>query len=196
MKNEQIDSLKRQPKQSSGSRRVEVGVRCDEFQTPPVVCRYMAKLIPREAKSVLEPTPGNGNLVDAINDNGFNVIAPKNYFQWKQHRVDCVVMNPPFSDKTTVYEGAPEYVKRLTGSAIGYYFIYQAMDLSDNIVALMPWYTLINSKKRVNDFISFGLVSITNLPRSAFSGVRVQTCVMVMQRGFKGQTIFKQFNNI
>lgn len=41
------------------------------YQTPPFVCSYMAGLIPRSSSSVLEPTPGLGNLVKAIKERGY-----------------------------------------------------------------------------------------------------------------------------
>lgn len=36
------------------------------FQTPTDVCDYMAKMVPQTANTILEPTPGLGNLVRAI----------------------------------------------------------------------------------------------------------------------------------
>lgn len=41
-----------------------------QFQTPPPVAAYMASLIPVGAKKILEPTPGAGNLVRAIQSAG------------------------------------------------------------------------------------------------------------------------------
>jgi len=40
------------------------------YQTPPAVCKYMAGLIPLKAKTILEPTEGEGNLVRAILQTG------------------------------------------------------------------------------------------------------------------------------
>jgi hypothetical protein len=37
-----------------------------DFQTPPEVAEYMASLIPEDAMNILEPTPGIGNIVNAI----------------------------------------------------------------------------------------------------------------------------------
>lgn len=77
-----------------------------EFQTPPEVCRYMASLIPNSVKSVLEPTPGIGNIVNELN--GFKVTAPEDYFLLdKRLKFDCVIMNPPFSSKSVFMQNAP-----------------------------------------------------------------------------------------
>lgn len=39
--------------------------------------------------------------------------------------------------------------------------------------------------------MDFGLVSVTHLPRNAFKGSRVQTCVLKMDRRHNGDTKFK-----
>ena len=69
------------------------------------------------------------------------------------------------------------------------------MEMSDNIIALMPWLTMINGQKRTSDIIEFGLVSITHLPRSIFNGARVQTCILQMSKGYNGKTEFLKFDN-
>ena len=139
----------------------------DDFQTPEWVCSYMTSLIPSGVKSILEPTPGMGNLVRSMN--GYSVTAPEDFWKLEKDRWDCIVMNPPFSPM-----------------AIGYKILYACMDLSDRIIALMPWLTIINSEKRTEDISNFGLRSITHLPRRAFSGSRVQTCILDMEYGYKG----------
>ena len=55
----------------------------------------------------------------------------------------------------------------------------------------MPYLAIINGEKRTNDIMNFGLKSITHLPRSTFKGSRVQTCILEMQKEYKGDTIFK-----
>ena len=67
------------------------------------------------------------------------------------------------------------------------------MELSDDIVALMPWLTIINGEGRTNDIMNFGLISITHLPRNIFKGSRVQCCILHMNRGWKEPTIFYKF---
>jgi hypothetical protein len=37
-----------------------------EFQTPPPVCKYMASMIPEGTVTVLEPSPGLGNIVHEL----------------------------------------------------------------------------------------------------------------------------------
>ena len=105
------------------------------------------------------------------------MIAPDgNFFEMEKRRYDWVVMNPPF-----------------TPMKKGYQILYECMEMSDNIIALMPWLTIINGQKRTADIMEFGLVSITHLPRSIFKGARVQTCIMQMRKGYKGRTEFLNY---
>lgn len=147
------------------------------FQTQELVCHIMVDLIPKECSTILEPTPGSGNLVKVLRERGFNVDAPSEF--WDVHsKYDAIVMNPPFSPMSE-----------------GYKILFACMELSNNIIALMPWLTLINSTNRTNRILDFGLKSITHLPRSAFAGSRVQTCVLEMIKGFSGNTIIRFAKN-
>ena len=147
-----------------------------DFQTPEKVCTYMSSFLPENAGDILEPTKGIGNLVKALELKG-NVIAPEcDFFEMEKRSFDWVVMNPPF-----------------TPMKVGYQILYDCMDMSDNIIALMPWLTLINGQKRTADIMEFGLVSITHLPRSVFNGARVQTCIMEMRKGYNESTEFLNY---
>lgn len=146
----------------------------DHFQTPIYICEYMASLLPENAGKILEPTAGKGNLVNALKKYG-EVIAPDDFNKMDDnHKFDWVVMNPPFSPM-----------------AQGYKILYKCMNMSDNLVALMPYLCMINGEKRTQDIMDFGLKSITHLPRSVFKGSRVQTCILEMSKGYNGDTIFK-----
>lgn len=147
-----------------------------QFQTPTDVCNYMSSFLPANAGSILEPTPGMGNLVNAIKYKG-RVTAPDNFFAMEFQRFDWIVMNPPF-----------------TPIKVGYDILYRCMEMSDNIIALMPWLTIINSHKRTRDILSFGLVSISHLPRNVFKGSRVQTCILHMKKDWAQSSIFKAWN--
>lgn len=163
------------------------------FQTPKTIVDYMISKIPNTVNRILEPTPGDGNIVNALTNKGFDVIAPVNFWDWKHESVDCVVMNPPFTARELIYQNAPEYIKKLKGATVGYWFLFKMMELSDVVIALMPWYTIINSGTiRTNQMINFGLVSVTNLPRSIFK-VRIQACILHLEKGFKGKTEFINF---
>jgi hypothetical protein len=146
-----------------------------DFQTPKEVCIYMSSFVPFEAGQILEPTKGEGNLVRELTTKG-SVIAPDNFFDLPKQRFDWVVMNPPFSPMK-----------------VGYKILYACMEMSDNIIALMPWLTMINGQKRTNDIMQFGLKSITHLPRSIFKGARVQCCILEMKRGYSEETVFRSF---
>ena len=147
-----------------------------DFQTPTDVCDYMANFLPNNAGIILEPTKGMGNLVNSLSLKG-EVIAPDDFFDMKKRKFDWIVMNPPF-----------------TPMAIGYKILYECLEMTDNLIALMPWLTLINGEKRTSKLFSYGLISVTHLPRTVFKGSRVQTCILEMKRGFKGDT--KLFNYV
>lgn len=148
-----------------------------DYQTLPVVANFMASLLPDNAGTILEPTSGAGNLVKAAQYKGtviapfvFEDIDPKSRFDW-------AIMNPPF-----------------TPMALGYEYLLKVMAMTDNIVALLPWFIIINSEKRIKTIQDFGLVSITHLPRKAFPGCRIQCCILKMQKSHNTQTEFSFFN--
>ena len=159
----------------------------NNFQTPYWCREYMISLIKNETeiKTVLEPTPGEGNLVDALKKQGFFVTVPKSgvidisFWDYIIHypyfiKWDAIVMNPPATPMQAAYN-----------------IFYECMKHTDRMVALMPWLTIINSQKRTKDIMDFGLISVTHLPRSTFKGSRIQTCILNMKRGYKGKTKFK-----
>lgn len=163
-----------------------------QFQTPPEVCRYMASLIPEGVVTVLEPTPGEGNLVNALHD--YDVTAPVDYFNLKHAWFDCVVMNPPFSARSAILDNAPTHWLEEKGMKMGYRFLRDCMNRSHNIIALMPWFVLTDSDVRTRLLKSFGLISITALPRKTFEYARIQTCVLYLSRGYLGPTEFKVYD--
>ena len=150
----------------------------ENFQTPTEICDYMASFLPDDAGIILEPTPGIGNLVKSLKNKGM-VVAPNDFFKLNEQKFDWIVMNPPF-----------------TPMAQGYQILYKCMEMSENIIALMPWLVLINGQKRTSDVMNFGLVSITHLPRSVFNGARVQTCILQMKKGYDGKTEFINYPNL
>jgi len=146
-----------------------------DFQTQKWVCDLMVKMIPKNVITILEPTPGEGNLVKALD--GYQVTAPSNFWDVSGN-FDAVVMNPPFSPMQQ-----------------GYKILSTVMGMSDIIIALMPWLTIINSERRTKGIVDFGLKSVTHLPRNAFAGARVQTCILNMQKGYSGGTSLLQAIN-
>jgi len=146
------------------------------FQTPLNIAMYMVGITyAPKGGMILEPTPGDGNIVRAIKSYGLNPIVPDDDFWKMQHiqKYDCIVMNPPFSPMKE-----------------GYKFLYRCMELSNEIVALMPWLVIINGEKRTKDIIEYGLQSITHLPRSIFKGSRVQCCILHMVKNWNEEIIF------
>jgi hypothetical protein len=150
-----------------------------DFQTPPWVCEYMVDLLPDGITEVLEPTPGNGNLVKALVEAGYSTVTLADCWDldiWELNdggiEFDAVVMNPPFSPMSK-----------------GYDILFACMELMGVVVALMPWLTLINSQRRTTYIAEYGLAGVHHLPRSAFPGSRVQTCILEMRRGFEGKTV-------
>lgn len=160
------------------------------FQTPIDVCDYMVKMIPKNTSIVLEPTPGLKNLFYSIEKKGYQVYSPEDFFLMPKANFDCIVMNPPFSSHTTHLQNAPKDIN-LNGLRAGYYILERCMEMSDNIIALMPWFTVGDSDVRMRKFIDFGLVSITPLPRKTFEYARIQTVILQLSKGYKKKTIFK-----
>lgn len=163
----------------------------NDFQTPPAVCRYMVSLLPKGALSILEPTRGKGNIVEALKEH--KVTAPDDFFLMdKSARFDGAVMNPPFSTGSAIMTHAPKGLD-LSGMKVGYYILTQVMEMTDTVIALMPFFTLTDSDVRLRYFKSFGIRSITALPRKTFGYVRIQTCIIHLEKGFKGTTEFKVY---
>ena len=145
----------------------------NNFQTPEKICNYMASFLPKNAGLILEPTAGKGNLVKSLEPKG-SVFVPEDFYTMTENKFDWIVMNPPF-----------------TPMKQGYEILYKCMDMTEHIVALMPYLAIINGEKRTRDIMNWGLKSITHLPRSTFKGSRVQTCILEMHKGYEGDTIFK-----
>lgn len=150
-----------------------------DFQTPDIICSYMVGLLKEPYyKRVLEPTPGLGNLVKAVAPKAETVIAPDDYFSLDPYeRYDAVVMNPPF-----------------TPMEKGYKILFGCMEQADEVIALMPWLVIINSKKRTESLMAFGMISITHLPRSIFKGARVQCCIIHLKKGYQDETKFINYH--
>lgn len=139
----------------------------EKYQTPGPVIDWMIELIPDGVKTVLEPTPGKGYMVKKLTEVGYNVTATPHFEELHpQSRFDAVVMNPPF------FKGVENKM------------LLQCMEMAPIVIALVPWYTLINSEPRTKKLRDFGLRSITHLPRRIFSGIRVQTCILQLDRSY------------
>lgn len=162
-----------------------------EFQTPLPVCKYMVKMVPKGTKTILEPSPGLGNIVSCMKK--YQVTAAADFFLLdKDMQFDAIVMNPPFSERTTFMNNAPKEVQ--SGMRVGYYFLTECMKMSDHVIALMPWFTLTDSDLRLKHLENFGIKSITALPRKTFNYTRIQTCVIELHKGWTRNTIFKTFD--
>lgn len=166
------------------------------FQTPLHICQYMVEMVPAQARNILEPTPGLGNLVAELKKVGtggygpkYNITAPEDFFLEPKRHYDCVVMNPPFTAKSAFLQNAPANAET-KGMKIGYHILKACMEMSDNIIALMPWYTIADSDVRLRELKSFGMKSLTALPRKTFNYARVQTVIIELDRQYKGPTIF------
>ena len=161
------------------------------FQTPPEICTYMASLVPSWAHHILEPTPGLGNIITALEEKGqFKITAAEDFFLLdKKDRFDCIVMNPPFSSKSAYTENAPEGAEVL-GMKLGYFILKQCMEMSDRIIALMPWYTISDSDIRMRHLRDFGIKSLTPLPRKTFQYARIQTVIIELKKGHTDPTKF------
>lgn len=134
-----------------------------DFQTPVWLCNYMVSLVEGNPHSILEPTPGEGNLVKAIKKKFPNsdVYAPEKLNFENIGNFDYIIANPPFSP-----------MKK------GYDLLQNLFFYSNNILIIMPWHSIINSEKRTTYYLQQGLRTVTHIPRRAFNGSRVQTCIL------------------
>lgn len=148
----------------------------DQFQTPQVVAKYMARLIPLTTNTILEPTPGIGMLVAELRQRG-PVYAPNRYEDIPAgYRCGYCAMNPPF-----------------TPMAEGFRYLQGVMGMCDHIVALLPWFIIINSERRLKIIQDFGLEQVISIPRKTFPGPRIQCCILVLKKGYADDTLFKSF---
>jgi len=147
-----------------------------DFQTPKWVCDIMLNELIGDPMSVLEPTPREGNLVNAIHNKYplAHITAPTEFHELESSRYDAIVTNPPFTPMT-----------------VGYDILDSLLCQSDTIIALMPWLSLINSKKRSEKYKSAGLKKVIHLPRNAFPGSRVQCCILVFNAGYSGDILLE-----
>lgn len=164
-------------------------LRKSEFQTPIELCKHMVSLIPYGVITVLEPTPGDGNLVRELSGK-YDVTAPIDFFQMEKQRFDCIVTNPPFSIEYAF--GMPDEINK-KGSQVGYHILKGCMEMSNNIVALLPWFIITNSEKRMNEIKSWGLKQVCVIPRRWFPGSRASNCILVLQKGYTGTIEFTTF---
>jgi type I restriction-modification system DNA methylase subunit len=164
----------------------------NDFQTPENVADYMVELIPEQCTTVLEPTPGNGSLVRALESIGFTVTSPDDWWTLdKSLRFDAVCANFPFSSKT--FFNCPEEFEG-KGMKVAYEQLKVVMNMTDNLIILMPWFTISDSDVRLRMIKQWGLISVTALPRKTFQYARIQTCVLQMEKGYTGPTEFKVFD--
>lgn len=163
------------------------------FQTPLDVCRYMRSLIPAFANTILEPTSGEGNIVSVLKH--YTVTAPDDYFLLDGSlRFDSVVMNPPFSSSSCIMDNAPANYPK--GMSTGYQILFDCMNKTSSVIALMPWYTISDSDVRLRFIKSYGLRTITLLPRKTFEYARIQTCILELDSSFKGETEFRVYDKL
>lgn len=161
------------------------------FQTPVPVCNYMVDMVPDWAIKVLEPTPGIGNIVKALEaKNRYQIITADDFFLLdKNEKFDCIVMNPPFSSKSAFMDNAPD----IKGMRLGYYILTECMKMSNNVIALMPWFTISDSDVRMRYLKDFGIKSLTALPRKTFQYARIQTVIIELEKGYQSETIFRTY---
>lgn len=166
-----------------------------DFQTPVPVASYMADMVPYGSVSVLEPTKGQGTIVNQLVKRGYQVTAPDDYFLMPFQRFDSIVMNPPFSAKYAFLDNAKgDFTKH--GMRLGYHILKECMEMSDSVIALMPWFTISDSDVRLRYLKNYGLKSLTALPRKTFQYARIQTVVIELSKGYTGTTQFTVYDLI
>ncbi len=144
-----------------------------DYQTPSWVAHKMCDLVLSSPKLIVEPTPGAGQLVAVIEERfpKATVFTPVDY--WQDVRgvfpYSVIIANPPFSP-----------------SSEGFRYLNDFMLRSDRIVTVMPWVALYNSHKRMLNLLNFGLKGVYALPRNAFNRHSVASCVLDLEKGYRG----------
>lgn len=166
-----------------------------QFQTPKFVCEYMVDLLsPFKVKHVLEPTPGEGNILNTLRNRKYCTHTVDDYFDLpKDKRYDAVVMNPPFNCAYADLTKASNS-KELIGLKFGYFMLEEAMKRANVVVALLPVFTIIDSDIRTKQILDFGLVGITQLPRKTFGYTRIQTVILCLNKGWKKRAWYHYLN--
>ena len=142
------------------------------FQTPEWVCDILISQIRNNPKTILEPASGCGILANRLESklpNSVIIRQSDDFLTVKPFKCDQIVTNPPF-----------------TPMVLGYKMLERFFLFTKNIIVLMPWLTIINSQKRTEWIKDSGLRRVIHLPRNAFKGSRVQTCVLVFEDGYSG----------
>jgi hypothetical protein len=63
------------------------------------------------------------------------------------------------------------------------------------IVALVPWFMLVNSSNRFRMLTEYGMDLVVNMPRNIFPRVRVQTCVVRLIPGAKPPAVLWHYED-
>jgi hypothetical protein len=130
---------------------------------------------------VLEPTPGEGAMLShlkvkfALWDGIVYKAAKGDFFDMPVQKVDVAFVNPPFTPT--------KYMMEIMGRVFSFE--------PKVVVAVMPWLALVNSTRRMQNFIDKGMSKVIALPRRAFSGGRVQTCIVVIREGHTGPVVLE-----
>ena len=125
----------------------------DNFQTPPEALDPLLPYLKRDW-TIWEPSCGEGNLVNRLNDEGFDtfgtdIIAPwhQDFFDPPPLPFDAIVTNPPFSCKGE--------------------FMQHCYDLGKPFALLLPL-TTFDSAKRQKLFMRYGIEVIFMPKRISF----------------------------
>lgn len=79
--------------------------RSDDYSTPPWVTDILVPYLPKRVKHVLEPAPGTGKMVRALERHHFRVYAPKLNFATDTvivKDIDAIITNPPYGPRNTM----------------------------------------------------------------------------------------------
>lgn len=82
----------------------------DDYQTPPAALNPLIKHL-NPKWTIWECAAGEGNLVKELRKQGFKVISSdihsgKDFLNYEPNHYDCIITNPPFSQKQEFLERA------------------------------------------------------------------------------------------
>lgn len=156
------------------------------FETPPDIAELLIEKANIETgQSILEPSAGNGSIVDKIYDSGFNcdcieinpkcreVLKAKNYnivaddFLKFEQKYDIIIANPPFTKKQDI-----DHVTHMIALA------------NCRVVSIMSASILFRTNKKTENFrklIDNKDGKIEELPEKSFkeSGTNVNACIVI-----------------
>jgi len=150
----------------------------DVVFTPDVITKKICSLFPISGK-VLEPCKGEGSFLRYLPEGTLwcEIADGKNFYDFNE-QVDWIVTNPPYSDFNR--------------------FLEHSFKLADNVVLLVPISKMMKSMGTIRQMFNYGGIVACYFVGASKCGFPFGfPCgVFHLKRGYKGETLFTDFDNI